>query len=82
MPHVKVGNRRMSVPKQPWLRVVLGIAFVIGGMGFVLPVLGLWMIPLGLVLLSWDVGVLRRWRRVSSAKFERWRRARAANASP
>lgn len=42
------------------LRSILGLLFVIGGaLGF-LPVLGFWMIPVGLVLIALDVPPLRR----------------------
>ncbi|MCB1417531.1 MAG: hypothetical protein KDJ74_00420, partial [Notoacmeibacter sp.] len=40
-----------------------GIALVLlGFLGF-LPVLGFWMIPLGLIILSQDSAPVRRWRR-------------------
>jgi hypothetical protein len=35
---------------------------ILGGIFSVLPVLGIWMLPLGLILLAEDVPVLRRWR--------------------
>ncbi len=41
-------------------RIALGVAFVIGGLLGFLPVLGFWMIPVGLVLLARDVPRLRR----------------------
>ncbi len=34
------------------LRILLGIAFCIGGLLFFLPVLGIWMLPLGLALIG------------------------------
>ncbi len=34
--------------------------FTLGGVFAILPVLGLWMLPVGLVLLSEDIPVLRR----------------------
>jgi hypothetical protein len=42
------------------VRVPLGIALVLGGALSVLPVLGIWMLPLGLMLLALDVALLRR----------------------
>lgn len=39
-----------------------GILLVIGGMLSILPVLGIWMLPLGLVLLALDVALLRQRR--------------------
>jgi len=40
-------------------RVPLGILLVIGGIFSILPFLGLWMIPLGLLLLAIDLPFLR-----------------------
>lgn len=37
-----------------WVRVSAGILLVIGGIFGALPVLGFWMLPLGLILLSVD----------------------------
>lgn len=42
------------------LRTAIGIIFVIGGVLGFLPVLGFWMIPVGLVLIALDVPPLRR----------------------
>jgi hypothetical protein len=47
-------------PKRFWLRVPLGILFILAGFLWFLPVLGFWMMPLGLVLLAQDFGPLRR----------------------
>ena len=43
-----------------WLRKTAGIALVIGGMLWFLPVLGFWMLPLGLTLLAVDWPWARR----------------------
>jgi hypothetical protein len=47
-------------PKRLWLRVPLGILFILAGFLWFLPVLGLWMMPLGIVLLTQDCGPVRR----------------------
>ncbi len=44
-------------------RFILGWALVIGGIFGFLPVLGFWMIPLGVVILSADSPYMRRLRR-------------------
>ncbi|MBM3491796.1 MAG: hypothetical protein FJX68_15405 [Alphaproteobacteria bacterium] len=44
-------------------RVAAGCALVVGGLLGFLPILGFWMVPLGLVVLSVDVPVVRRQRR-------------------
>ena len=47
-------------PSASWIRLPLGILLVLGGLLSFLPVLGLWMLPLGLLLLALDVAPLRR----------------------
>jgi hypothetical protein len=42
-----------------FFRVPLGILLVLGGLFAVLPFLGLWMIPMGLLLLAIDLPFLR-----------------------
>lgn len=51
----------LRLPKP--LRILLGILLVIGGIFSFLPVLGLWMLPLGFVILSIDIPFVRRWWR-------------------
>jgi hypothetical protein len=41
------------------VRVPLALLFLAGGLLFVLPFFGLWMIPLGLMVLAIDLPVLR-----------------------
>lgn len=53
-------------------RIVVGILFVIGGVLGFLPVLGFWMIPLGLLILSVDFPIVRRFRRRYEVKIGRW----------
>ena len=64
---------RMSRPGWAILRVPAGVLFVLGGLLAILPVFGLWMIPVGLLLLAVDVPWLRR--PVSSAIIRLRRRA-------
>ena len=47
-------------PSASWFRVPLGLLLIVGGLLGFLPVLGFWMLPLGLLLLSLDVALLRR----------------------
>lgn len=47
-------------PSASWVRVPLGVLLVVGGVLGFLPVLGFWMVPLGLVLLALDFALLRR----------------------
>ncbi len=53
-------------------RFVVGIILILGGLLGFLPVLGFWMIPLGLLILSHDFASVRRFRRQSEVKLGRW----------
>lgn len=76
---------RLRQPSATWVRVPVGGLLVVGGVFSFLPVLGLWMLPLGLILLSYDIPFLkapigrmlvwgeRRWRE--------WRRRRRSASS-
>ena len=46
-------------PSSRWVRIPSGALLVVGGVLSFLPVLGVWMLPLGLALLAEDVPVLR-----------------------
>ena len=43
-----------------WIRLPAGIALMVGGVFSILPFLGIWMLPLGLMLIAADVPFLRR----------------------
>jgi len=51
---------RLLEPSAWWLRVPAGLLLIVGGFLAILPIFGLWMLPLGLVLLSEDIPPLRR----------------------
>jgi hypothetical protein len=60
-----------TMPKSRITRLFLGVALIAGGaLGF-LPVLGFWMIPLGLFVLSVDSAYARRFRRKLEIVFGR-----------
>lgn len=58
------------------VRRILGVVFIVGGFLAVLPVFGLWMLPVGLALLSDDVPALRRLRRRAHAQLLAWAHGR------
>lgn len=60
---------------------MLGILLVIGGILGFLPVLGFWMIPLGMLVLSIDLPFVRRMRRQLEVRGLRWWRARKTSGS-
>jgi hypothetical protein len=51
---------RLRRPRAVWVRVPAGIALTGGGVLSFLPVLGIWMLPVGVALLAHDVPVMRR----------------------
>jgi len=58
-------GREFVLPRSRFVRIVIGCLLILGGcLGF-LPILGFWMIPLGLVVLSYEFAMVRRWRRRS-----------------
>lgn len=50
----------LRAPKRWWLRVPIGVLLMLGGVFSFLPVLGIWMLPLGALLLSQDIPWLKR----------------------
>ncbi len=60
---IRVMGREFRLPRSRAARITIGCLLVLGGcLGF-LPILGFWMIPLGLFILSYDFATVRRWRR-------------------
>lgn len=60
---VRVFNSQWHLPKSKPLRIGLGILLIGCGLLGFLPILGFWMFPLGLLVLSVDLPSVRRWRR-------------------
>jgi purine-cytosine permease-like protein len=54
------------------LRIALGLACILGGFLGFLPILGYWMLPLGLLILSIDFPAVRRFRRRWTVKAGDW----------
>jgi hypothetical protein len=55
-------TRWLRRPASRWARIPAGVLLIIGGCLAILPVFGLWMFPLGLMLLADDIPLLRRFR--------------------
>ena len=49
-------------PGLRWVRVLAGLLFIAGAFLSILPVFGIWMLPLGLMLLAEDIPPVRRAR--------------------
>lgn len=81
-----VASKTLAFLRQPYMmliRIPLGLLLVLGGVLSFLPVLGIWMLPLGLLLLAIDLPPLRRpvnrimlW---AERKWLAWRRRRTAS---
>ena len=77
--------RRMRSNRMMLIRLPIALLLVFGGVVSFLPVLGIWMLPLGLMLLALDVPFLQgpvsvliiRWRR----RIAVWRRCCGANTA-
>jgi hypothetical protein len=70
-------GRTIRLPRSRALRIAIGIVLVILGIFGFLPILGFWMIPLGLLVLSYEFATVRRWRRKLEVSWGRWRNGRA-----
>jgi len=79
-PRASFGGRHVPLPRSKVLRISLGVALVMGGLVGFLPVLGFWMVPLGIIVLSVDIPAARRLRRRAVTWWERRRRAWRQNS--
>lgn len=68
--HMGRGMRK-RLPAHPAARTAIGVAFIAGGTLSFLPLLGFWMLPVGLVVLSVDFPRVRRLRRVMEVRILR-----------
>ena len=60
--HRREPVRWLRSPAARWVRLPLGLLFIFGSVLFILPIFGLWMLPIGLLLLAEDSPGLRRLR--------------------
>jgi membrane-bound ClpP family serine protease len=71
---------RIRRPEARWVRIPLGFLLIVGGLLSFLPVLGIWMLPLGLLLLALDLVFLQGPVNLAvvrgTRKWSTWRRAR------
>jgi hypothetical protein len=75
-------TERLLQDRMRIVRLPLGVLLILGGIFSILPVLGLWMLPLGLMLLAVDIPALRPWVSAALIRIRRrislWRK-RARN---
>jgi hypothetical protein len=82
MAHARFGSFRVKLPGSVAGRRILGTGLVAGGALSFLPVFGIWMLPLGLVVLSADSKRVRRLRRKSDVAVLRWWRSKRRGLDP
>jgi hypothetical protein len=71
--------RWLRKPSSFWIRLLAAILLILGGVFSFLPILGLWMLPLGLLLIAQDVPILQRPLANILKWFEvKWQQAKAA----
>ena len=58
-PKLRLFGREFTLPKSRPLRIAIGVFLVLCGFLGFLPVLGFWMAPLGLLVLSYEFHVVR-----------------------
>jgi hypothetical protein len=75
---IRIFGREFPMPRSRLARVLIGIVLVILGIFGFLPILGFWMIPLGLLVLSYEFAAVRRARRRLQVWWEKRRRRKAA----
>jgi purine-cytosine permease-like protein len=74
-------GKRVPVPGNLVLRVILGLVLIAGGLLGFMPVLGFWMLPLGLLVLSIDFPPVRRFRRNATVRMGDWFKTRWPSAA-
>ena len=77
MAKITFAGHTIRLPRSRWLRTLLGAGLVIGGLLGFLPILGYWMIPLGLAVLAIDFPLARRLHRkltvgIGNSLHRRW----------
>jgi hypothetical protein len=67
-------------PGSRWVRLPLGLLLIVGGIFSFLPILGVWMLPLGFFLLALDLpflqGPINRLSFWVQRKWQNWQRSR------
>lgn len=63
LPRIRLFGREIPLPRSHLARKALGVGLILLGMLGFLPVLGFWMIPVGLFVLSYDFPSIRRLNR-------------------
>ncbi|KQQ46468.1 hypothetical protein ASF69_04355 [Rhizobium sp. Leaf311] len=73
-----LGKWSVAMPRSRVGRIIIGVLLIVGGVLGFLPILGFWMVPLGLLVLSQDLPFVRRQRRRLTVWWANRRRDRQA----
>ena len=79
---ISLFGRDIPMPRSRLLRIVIGVLLVFFGIFGFLPVLGFWMIPFGMLVLSYEFASVRRLRRRIEVWWGKRRRARRNGDGP
>ena len=63
---------RDNLPRSRAARIAIGVLLVLCGLLGFLPILGFWMIPVGLAVLAVDIPAIRRFTRKMTVAVGRW----------
>ena len=81
MAKIRFGEKSIELPRSRVARIAIGASLVIlGAFGGWLPVLGFWMAPLGLLVLSADIPAIRRLNRRVTVAVVSWWKGRKSRA--
>jgi hypothetical protein len=69
-----IKEKVMHLPRP--VRIVVGILFVMFGLVGFLPILGFWMVPVGLGILAIDIPIVKKFVNRVVTAFNKWRRKR------
>lgn len=73
---ITISDWTFNLPRTRFFRTIVGVALILGGVLGFLPVVGFWMVPLGLLVLSTDWAFARRLKRRAAVC---WGRRRQKN---
>jgi hypothetical protein len=71
---ISIFGKKFTMPQSRPLRIAIGVLLVVFGILGFLPILGFWMIPLGIFTLSYEFAYIRRFRRRIVVWWERRRK--------
>ncbi len=64
---IKIGSYSYTLPNWAPARILVGVLLILGGLVGFLPVLGFWMVPLGILVLAHDIPRVRLFRQKVAA---------------